>query len=105
MKNAVNGFSVKRAGDTVSVAGTLTITTASAVLAAASECFDVDSRLLNVDLSGLQQVDSSALAVLLEWLRRAARSDQQLAFRDVPERLKQLAQISELEDVLGFNVG
>lgn len=102
MTSTDKSFSVQRTGDTISVAGTLTIATAPGVLEVATDCFAGESRHLNIDLSGLQQVDSAALAVLLEWLRRAGRRDQQLAFCEVPDRLRQLAQISELDGMLGF---
>lgn len=103
MNNSSADFSVQRAGDTISVAGRLTIVTAPDVLAAAANCFAGDSRTLRIDLSGLQQVDSAALAVLLEWSRRAAQREQRLEFCEVPDRLRQLAQICELEDVLEFS--
>lgn len=103
MNNTSSNFSVQRTGDTISVAGTLTIATAPGMLAAAGKCFGGESRRLQIDLSGLQQVDSAALAVLLEWLRRAGQHDQQLVLCEVPDRLRQLAQISELDGVLGFS--
>lgn len=93
--------SVERNDDLVEVTGQLTIATAPQAIAAASGYFE-SGRALRFDLGKLRQTDSAALAVLLEWLRKAARMGVTVEYTHVPERLLQLAEISDLEDVLGF---
>lgn len=96
------GISVERRGDVVEVAGTLTIATAPEAMLAALPCFESAAVSLRFDLAKLQRTDSAGLAVLLEWLRRARRSGKSVEYVGVPMRLRQLAEICELEEVLGL---
>ncbi|HEX7029065.1 MAG TPA: STAS domain-containing protein [Gammaproteobacteria bacterium] len=95
--------SVERRDGAVHLNGALTLGNATAALEAVAPVFaDGDQRLV-FDLSGLWQSDSAALAVLLEWRREALRSGRELEYRGAPERLRQLARISDLEGVLGMD--
>lgn len=105
MKVTADSVSVRCTERGIAVAGTLTIATAPRALEAARDCFEQGNGVLQVDLGDLQHTDSAALAVLLEWHRVAARKGRSLEFVAVPERLLQLAQISELEEVVGFRHG
>lgn len=96
------GISVERRGDVVEVAGALTIATAREAMLAALPWFASDAALLRFDLAKLQRTDSAGLAVLLEWLRRARRTGKSVEYVGVPKRLRQLAAICELEEVLGL---
>ena len=84
------------------VRGDLTIRTAPGAVRRGAELLALGKGELVLDLGGLEHCDSAALAVLLEWRREAARAGRQLAWKNVPERLRQLARISELESVLQF---
>lgn len=53
-----------------------------------------------VDLSGVGQVDSAGVALLLEWARLADRRGLQLTYRHVPERALALARIGNAESLL-----
>lgn len=55
---------------------------------------------LRISLGKLTQVDSAGLAVLLDWLREAAARDCQLEFVELPESLRRLAAISEVDQLL-----
>ena len=46
---------------------------------------------LVVDLSQLEEVDSSAVSLVLEWLREAQRNQRKLRFTKLPDNLKSLA--------------
>lgn len=59
-----------------------------------------DGRL---DLSELDRVDSAGLAVIIEWLSWYESAGTRLALDAVPEQLRDLARISELEDLLGMS--
>jgi phospholipid transport system transporter-binding protein len=57
---------------------------------------------LTVDAAGLQQFDSSALAVLLECRRLAEKSGRSFQLRNAPARLSQLARLYGVGELLGF---
>lgn len=58
---------------------------------------------LTVDCAALEVVDSSAIAVLLEWRRRAKRAQCQLNFINLPASLRQLILVYGLGEVLGMS--
>ena len=57
---------------------------------------------LKVDAAGLQQFDSSALAVLLECRRLAEKSGRAFELSGAPPRLGQLARLYGVAELLGF---
>lgn len=57
---------------------------------------------VEVDCTGLGQVDSSAVAVLLAWHRAAVARGQALVLRGVPAQLAQLASLYSVEGLLGL---
>ena len=59
---------------------------------------------LIVDASALHEFDSSALAVLLECRRLAQSSSRGFVLRDPPARLKQLARLYGVGELLGIEV-
>ena len=56
-----------------------------------------------VDLGAVERADSSALALLMEWERAAAGVGGSLKFVSVPEQLRQIASLSEMDQVLDLN--
>jgi phospholipid transport system transporter-binding protein len=52
------------------------------------------------DLSGVTRSDSAGLALLLEWMRTAKRSNIQLYFQNLPTQTQDIARLSELLDLL-----
>ena len=58
---------------------------------------------LLIDAGGLQEFDSSVLAVLLECRRLAQASGRSFAMREAPERLIQLARLHGVGGLLGLN--
>ncbi|MBP0622580.1 STAS domain-containing protein [Cupriavidus consociatus] len=55
-----------------------------------------------VDCTGLAQVDSSAVAILLAWHRAAAARNLALTLRGVPAQLSQLANLYGVDGLLGL---
>lgn len=83
------------------VSGAMTFAEANELAIAVPQCFDCHS--LMIDLAQVERVDSSALGVLLEWMRQAAKSNCQLHFVNPPRSLHTLADlygVSELIDSL-----
>lgn len=56
---------------------------------------------LRLDLSGVEQIDSSGLALLIEWLREARRGNRSLEIHHPPGRLLALARIGDVDRLLG----
>jgi phospholipid transport system transporter-binding protein len=79
----------------------MTFAEASELTAAVPECFDC--KAVMIDLGEVERVDSSALGVLLEWLRQAAKRNCRLHFLNPPRSLRTLADlygVTELIDSL-----
>lgn len=55
---------------------------------------------LEIDLSGVSDVDTAALSLLFEWMRRAAARNCQLTFAHLPENLASLATLYGVLDLI-----
>ena len=53
-----------------------------------------------VDLGEVTELDSSALALLLAWLRDARAAGRSLAFANLPDGLRTIARLYGVEDLL-----
>jgi phospholipid transport system transporter-binding protein len=53
-----------------------------------------------VDLGEVTEMDSALLALLLAWLRDARASERKLAFANLPESLRTIAQLYGVDRVL-----
>lgn len=89
---------ITRNGDQLQLAGPLTLATVKALfdqgLQAAGQ-----SRLV-VDLSRVEAVDSSAVSLMLAWVREAQRSNVGLCYANIPDNLMSLARLYGVADVL-----
>lgn len=57
---------------------------------------------VEVDLSGLREVDSATLAILLAWAARSAHAGVPLRFTGAPASLLALAQLCDAGPLLGI---
>jgi len=55
---------------------------------------------LVLDLSEVTRVDSSALSLVLHWMRRARANGAALELRNLPEQMRALARTSRMEQYL-----
>lgn len=55
---------------------------------------------IDFDLSALKVVDSSAVAVMLEWQRAAKRLGKVITFHDVPANVRSLIELYGLSEFL-----
>ena len=55
-----------------------------------------------IDLSGLEQTDSSAVALFLEWLSWARADGRSMSFERPPESLRIMASLSQADTLLGW---
>ncbi|HSC94857.1 MAG TPA: STAS domain-containing protein [Burkholderiales bacterium] len=86
-------------GDRCTLQGPVTVDNVVALLAQGAQHFTASS--VTVDLSGVTEVDSSALSLLLEWRREAARNGREIRFRNLPASMKSLAELYGITELLG----
>ncbi len=79
--------------------GVLGFETATAWLERTDELF-VQAPEIRLDLSAITRVDSAGLALLLEWLRRAREIGRPLFLDHVPEQMRSLIEVTNLDQVL-----
>ena len=60
----------------------------------------IDSREVRVDLSAVEETDSSALAVLFGWLRSAQEQGKTLRFSSPPDSMISLASLYGVSETL-----
>jgi phospholipid transport system transporter-binding protein len=78
--------------------GPVTIGNVAAVLAEGERLFTAER--VSVDLAEVTEVDSSAVSLLLEWRRAAARGGRSIEFANLPENLKSLAALYGVTELL-----
>jgi phospholipid transport system transporter-binding protein len=89
---------IRREGARFVLEGPVTMANVEAVLAEGESAFEGPQ--VDVDLAGMTEVDSSAVSLLLEWSRRAARRGQRLSFRNPPANLESLATLYGVSDLV-----
>ena len=55
---------------------------------------------ITIDLGGLQSVDSSAVALLIQWRRQATQKGVPLRFLNIPEQLEPLIALYDLKAII-----
>lgn len=85
-------------GERCTVHGAITIDNVTAVLEESVRTF-VAPRLV-IDLSGVSEVDSTALSLLLEWRRSAVAAQRVIEFTHVPANLRSLADLYGVSELL-----
>lgn len=81
------------------VFGELSFATAVAALEQGRALFG-DHSVLELDLAGVSRADSAGLALLLEWVTWARNTAREISYRNLPQQVLCIAQISEVEDML-----
>jgi phospholipid transport system transporter-binding protein len=85
----------------ISIAGDLNFTTAAQVFERARARLASDDRVQALDLGGVRAADSAGLACVLALMAGAHRQGKgPLAIRNVPESLRLLARVSDVESLL-----
>jgi phospholipid transport system transporter-binding protein len=85
--------------DRCTVQGPVTVDNVVSLLEQGRE--QLTSASATIDLSGVTEVDSSALSLLLEWRRHAARNGRTVRFARLPANLQSLAQLYGVTELLG----
>ena len=90
------------AGPMTLLPASLTLKDAKAVLESLRQAFAADSgEVWRVDASPVTQLDTSALAVLLECSRMAASAKRKLQIVNAPARMSDLAHLYGVDGLLG----
>jgi phospholipid transport system transporter-binding protein len=94
--------SATAAGEVLQLTGALSFETLPGVLEQSAEFAaraDLPQRL-TIDFAGITGVDSSAVALLLEWRRQAQRLGKALVFVNLPANLLALARLYGVEELI-----
>lgn len=89
---------MRRDGDALFLEGPLTLATVSGVAGAVRDELRRGARV--VDFRGVSEVDSSAVALALEWLRQAEGDKAGLRFANLPAALQNLAKLYGVSELL-----
>ena len=89
---------IRREGERMLVSGALTLASVAADLAQGKAAIAEGAR--SVDLAGVGELDSSALALLLAWLREAKRLGSELTFANLPQGLTTIARLYGVAELL-----
>lgn len=90
--------SVEFSDGLVRVRGPLTLTTVELLLGDASR--GVDGPEIRVDLSAVTEADSSAVGLLLAWVRDAAVGGRRMRFENLPSNLKSLIKLYDVGEFI-----
>ena len=92
---------IRREGDKLLVSGRLTMDVIGGSFKEAMQA--LEGKNWAIDLGQVEAVDSSAVSMLLAWLRNAQRNGAKLTFVNVPDNLRTLAVLYGLADALSLN--
>ena len=81
-----------------SLEGVLDAATVVGLIDQGKQLIDQAADVWTVDMSRVERVSSSAVALLLEWYRHARQQQTGLRVSGVPDTLLPIIQISDLED-------
>jgi phospholipid transport system transporter-binding protein len=93
---------IARDGDRLVMSGPLTLETVKALYDRGLQAAGDTS--LEVDMSAVEAVDSSAVSLMLNWLREAQRDNVHLFFSHVPDNLLSLARLYGVEELLPLSI-
>jgi phospholipid transport system transporter-binding protein len=86
-------------GDRCALQGPVTIANVQSLLEEGAR--RIQGPEVTLDLAGVTEVDSTAVSLLLEWRRQAARASRSLRYLNVPRNLRSLAELYGVTELLG----
>lgn len=96
----MDSYTFKNTGANVfTLSGKLDFETVPALLKASSGMFTRDA-MLQVDLGGVSQANSAAMALLIEWKSMAVRSGSTIHFANLPVQIERIATVCKIDDLL-----
>ena len=89
---------MRRDGDALVIEGALTFATVPGLAVAVRDHLQQGARV--IDFRGVTEVDSSAVALALEWLRQASEGGSALRFANLPVAMQNLAKLYGVSELL-----
>jgi phospholipid transport system transporter-binding protein len=89
---------IRREGGRIVLSGPVTLANVAQVLEEGRR--HLAEGAATVDLAEVSELDSSALALLLAWLREAKAVGRAIAFANLPESLQTIARLYGVQDLL-----
>jgi len=94
---------IVRDGNRLRVQGSVTMSNVKSLLEAGLQQFNPE--LKEIDFSGLQEVDSSAVSMVLEWLRVSKKRDLRLNILNMPDNMRSLASLYGVLELIPISGG
>ncbi|HYT16063.1 MAG TPA: STAS domain-containing protein [Burkholderiales bacterium] len=91
---------IRREGEALVLEGAVTVDTVPGLIGAADEHLRQGAKI--VDFREVTEVDSGAVALALEWLREAGRSQTELRLVNLPAPMQNLAKLYGVSELLQF---
>jgi len=95
-----NSVSVARNEDTISIAGRLDFSTAKSALLAVNAELQSTPSVSVIDLGGVTHSNSAGLALMIEWLAEAQRSQRDVRFQNIPDSLRQISTVCQVDSLI-----
>ncbi len=89
---------IRRDGDSLILEGAVTLDTVPGLIGAAEEHLRQGARV--VDFRNVTEVDSAAVALAIEWLRKASESGTGLRLANLPAAMQNLAKLYGVSELL-----
>ncbi len=80
------------------LSGDVVIQTASDILKASQEFTIAENT--TIDFAEVEDIDTTAVSLILEWKRRATRENQSLTFVNLPDNLTSLVQLYDVAELI-----
>ena len=91
---------IEREGERLLVRGAVTLADVTRWREAGLQAIDRDG--LTIDLAGVEEADSSALSLLLEWQRAARTRGFRIRYSGLPDNLRSLAEVYGVLELLAL---
>ncbi|MBK1672523.1 hypothetical protein CKO35_04260 [Ectothiorhodospira shaposhnikovii] len=95
---------LERTPSGIRVTGELTLVTVPGLWKASQSLFESAPGDCRVDLSGVTRSDSAGVALLVAWMKCRGGPGGGMMFSGMPERMKALVAVSDLDGVLRCDV-
>lgn len=79
--------------------GDVSFRTAESILRASERTFR-GQKAIDLDLAEVTRTDSAGLALLLEWLRKAAGAGTEIHFANIPEKIHAIAVTADISELI-----
>lgn len=83
----------------IGVTGALNFDTAVSVLQPVLDAIR-ESKEVQIDFSGVTHSNSAGLALMMEWSGEARRLEHHLSFKSIPDSLRQLASVCQVDTLI-----